>query len=60
LDAYPNLVLKLNSFEEQLKSIRAVMDHMQTNLLQIWAHGNMAAMKPSIKKAKAGCVAEIY
>ncbi len=60
LDARPNPILKVNRLDAQLKVIRAGMDHMQTNLAQIRAHGNMAAMKPLAKKAKAGAgVAEI-
>jgi hypothetical protein len=35
LDACPNPVLKVNGLNEQLKVIRAEMDHMQTNLAQI-------------------------
>ena len=59
LDARPNLVLKLNGVDEQLKVFRATVDHIQTNLAQIRAHANMAAMKPVGKKAKGGAVAEI-
>ncbi len=60
LDARPNPILKINGLDEQLKVIRAGMDHVQTNLMQIRAHVNMAAMKPLAKKAKAGAgVAEI-
>jgi hypothetical protein len=59
-DTRPNPILKFNGHEDQMKVIRAGMDHMQTNLAQIRAHGNMAAMKPLAKKAKAGAgVAEI-
>jgi hypothetical protein len=39
--------------DEQLKSIKSVMDHIQTNLVQIRTHAGMPAMN---KKAK---VAEI-
>jgi hypothetical protein len=35
------------------------MDHMQTNLSQIRADGNMVAMKPLAKKAKGGGDAKI-
>ena len=59
LDAHPNPVLKLNGVDEQLKVFWAMVDHMQTNLAQIHAHANMAAMKPEGKKAKWGGVAEI-
>ncbi len=60
LDARPNPILKVNGLDKQLKVIRAGMDHMQMNLAQIWTLGNMAAMKPLTKKAKAGAaVAEI-
>jgi predicted nucleic acid-binding Zn-ribbon protein len=59
LDARPNPVLKLNGVDEQLKVFRATVDHIQTNLAQIRAHANMAAMKPVGKKAKGGAVAEI-
>ncbi len=45
LDACPNPILKVNGLDAQLKVIRAGMDHMQTNLAQIRAHGNKAAMK---------------
>ena len=59
LDARPNPVLKLNGVDKQLKVSQAMVDHMQTNLAQIHAHANMAAMKPEGKKAKWGGVAEI-
>jgi len=52
LDAHPNLVLKLIGLDEQLKAIRALADHIQTNLAQVRAHGNMAVMKPLGKKAR--------
>jgi hypothetical protein len=52
LDAHPNPVLKMIGLDEQLKAIRASVDHIQTNLAQVRAHGNMAAMKPLGKKAK--------
>jgi len=35
-----------------LKTIQALVDHIQTNLVQVRAHGNMAAMKPLGKKAR--------
>jgi hypothetical protein len=41
-----------NGVDEQLKVFRASMDHIHTNLSQIRAHTNMAAMKPVGKKAK--------
>jgi hypothetical protein len=52
LDARPNTVLKMIGLDEQVKAIRALVDHIQTNLAQVWAHGNMAAMKLLGKKAK--------
>ena len=52
LDARPNPVLKLIGLDEQLKAIRASMDHMQTNLGQVQAQANMPAMKPLAKKAR--------
>ncbi len=52
LDAPPNLVLKMIGLEEQLKAIRASVDHIQTNLAQVRVHGNMAAIKLLGKKAK--------
>jgi hypothetical protein len=52
LDAHPNLVLKLIGLDEQLKAIQALADHIQTNLAQVRAHGNMAVMKPLGKKAR--------
>ena len=52
LDARPNTVLKMIGLDEQVKAIRALVDHIQTNLAQVWAHGNMAVMKPLGKKAK--------
>ncbi len=58
LDAHPSRILKVNRLYDQLKVVHAGMDHMQTNLAHIWTHGNMPAMKPLTKKAKAG-VAEI-
>ena len=55
LDARPNPVLRLNGVDEQIKAVRACIDHMQTNLGQIRVHANMAAMKPlAKKKAKIG------
>jgi hypothetical protein len=56
LDARPNLVLKLVGLDEQLKSMRASMDHMQTNLGQVQAQANMPAMKSLAKKARIGGV----
>ncbi len=58
LDMHPNMILKVNGLDKQLKVIRARIDHMQTNLSQICVHANMPAMKPLAKKAK-GCVQEI-
>ncbi len=58
LDSCPNLIFKANGLDDQLKVICATMDHMQTNLTQIWTHRNTPAMKPLTKKAKTG-VAEI-
>jgi hypothetical protein len=52
LDARPNPVLTLIGLDEQLKVIRASIDHIQTNLAQVRAHGNMAVMKPLAKKAR--------
>ncbi len=52
LDARPNPVLEMIRLEEQLKAIRVLVDHIQTNLAQVRAHGNMAVMKPLGKKAK--------
>ena len=52
LDARPNPILKMVGLDEQVKALRASMDHMRTNLVQVWAHGNMVAMKPLRKKAK--------
>ena len=52
LDARPNPILKLNGVDEQLRVFRASVDHIQTNLSQIRAHTNMAAMKSVGKKAK--------
>ncbi len=54
LDARPNPVLRLNGVDEQLKAVRASVDHIQTNLRQIRVHTNMAAMKLLAKKAKIG------
>ncbi len=51
LDARPNPVLKLIGLDEQLKAIRASVDHIQTNLVQVRAYANMAAMIPLSKKA---------
>jgi hypothetical protein len=56
LDARPNPVLKLVGLDEQLKVIRATMDHFQTNLGQVRAQANMPAMKPMGKKARIGGV----
>jgi hypothetical protein len=56
LDARPNPVLKLVGLDEQLKVIRATMDHFQTNLGQVRAQANMPAMKPMAKKARIGGV----
>ena len=55
----PNPVLKFIGVDEQLKVFRAMVDHIQTNLVQIHTHTNMAAMKPVGKKAKGGAVLEI-
>jgi hypothetical protein len=52
LDTRTNQVLKMIGLGEQLKAIRASVDHSQTNLVQVRAHGNMAAMKLLGKKAK--------
>ena len=54
LDARPNPILKMNGVDEQMKVLRATVDHIQTNLGQIRAHNNMAAMKPVGKRAKVG------
>ena len=54
LNARPNPILKMNGVDEQMKVLRATVDHIQTNLGQIRAHNNMAAMKPVGKKAKVG------
>jgi len=51
LDARPNPVLKLIGLDEQLKAIWASVDHIQTNLAQVRAYANMAAMIPLGKKA---------
>ena len=59
LDARPNPVLKLIILDEQLKVIGALVDHIQTNLEQVWAHANMAAMKPLAKKARKDGVESI-
>ena len=56
LDARPNPVLKLVGLDEQLKVIRATMDHFQTNLGQVRAQANMHAMKSMAKKARIGGV----
>jgi hypothetical protein len=58
LDAHPNVILKVNGLDKQLKVIWARMDHMQTNLSQICVHANMPTMKLLAKKAK-GSVQEI-
>jgi hypothetical protein len=52
LDAHPNLVMKMVGLDKQVKALRATLDHMQTNLVQVRAHGNMAAMKPVRKRAR--------
>ena len=52
LDAQPNPILKVIGLNEQLKTIKAGMDEIQTNLAQIRAHAGMPAMKPVAKKAK--------
>ena len=59
LDACPNPVLKFIGMDKQLKVFWATVDHIQTNLVQIRADTNMAAMKPVGKKAKGGAVLEI-
>ena len=59
LDTRPNPVLKFIGVDEQLKVFWATVDHIQTNLAQICAHANMAAMKPVGKKAKGEAVLEI-
>jgi hypothetical protein len=59
LDARPNPALKLNGLDDQLKAIRATADHIQTNLGQVRAHVNMAAMKPLAKRAKKDGMEEI-
>jgi len=51
-DARPNPVLKMIGLDKQLKTIQASVDHIQTNLAQVRAHGNMPAMKPLGKKAR--------
>ena len=53
MDARPNPILKFNGLDEQVKSIKSVLDHIQTNLVQIRTNAVMPAMS---KKAK---VAEI-
>jgi hypothetical protein len=58
-DARPNPVLKLIGLDEQLKVIRASVDHIQTNLAQVRAHANMEAMKPLAKKARKDGVESI-
>jgi hypothetical protein len=52
LDACPNPILKVNGLDEQLKTIKAGMDQIQTNLAQVRAHAGMPAMKPLAKKVK--------
>jgi hypothetical protein len=59
LDAWPNPILKVNGFDDQLKTTRVVVDHMQKNLAQICTHRNMPAMKQIAKKARVGGVVEI-
>jgi hypothetical protein len=49
----------LIGLDEQLKVIRASVDHIQTNLAQVRAHANMAAMKPLAKKARKDGVESI-
>jgi hypothetical protein len=56
LDARPNPILKVNGLDEQLRTIKAAMDQIQTNVAQVRAHAGMPATKPFTKKAK---VAEI-
>jgi hypothetical protein len=56
LDARPNPILKVNGFDEQLRTIKATMDQIQANVAQVRAHAGMPAMKPLAKKAM---VAEI-
>jgi hypothetical protein len=48
--------LKVNGLDEQLRTIKAAMDQIQTNVAQVRAHAGMPATKPFTKKAK---VAEI-
>ena len=50
-DARTNPVLKMIGLDK-LKTIRASVDHIQTHLAQVRAHGNMPAMKPLWKKAR--------
>ena len=52
LDAQPNPILKVIGLNEQLKTIKAGMDQIQTNLAQIRAHAGMLAMEPLAKKAE--------
>ncbi len=54
MDAPPNALLRVNGLDEQIKVMRARIDHMQTNLLQIRTQANMPAMKPLAKRAKSG------
>ena len=41
LDARPNAILKVNGLDGEIKSIKARMDQIQTNLTQIRTHANM-------------------
>ncbi len=59
LDVHPNQVLKMNGFEEQLKLVRGMINHMQTILSLICTHASMPAMKPLAKNAKTGGLMEI-
>jgi hypothetical protein len=52
LDARPSPILRVNTMDEQLKSVRGTINHMQMNLVQIRVHTSMAAMKPLAKRAK--------
>ncbi len=56
LDAHPNAILKVNGLDGEIKSIKAGMDQIQTNLAQIQTHANMQAMKPLTKKTKFAVV----
>ncbi len=48
LDARPNAILKVNGLDGEIKSIKAGMDQIQTNLAQIRTHANMQAMRPLV------------